>query len=354
MSTGVDLKTYLQQIIIVTIGVAGVLAVVMIVICGIKMMTSGAVSGKSEAKECIWNAIFGLLIAIAAWALLYTINPELLRSDVQFADIPVPVSPPAPTGSIAPMPTVPGWYFRFIDNSDASGSTKNSPRFDTSEACVAITNTYRNSGITIIQIPAGGGTIECFQIVAPPPGTPTPPPPTPGTPPPPPTAPPIGGGSETAARQFLCGNNSCVGSTPVGVNRNACVGTSIATGFHCTNLAGEPQDALQTIKSLASAGGGNITVTGGTENGHASHGPNIPVFDLAKTSQLSNFIKTNATIKNNPSFCSAGGGNCHFKWLYNGYWYTDEDSAHFHVCKDGTTAPSGKSVALFQKACTKR
>ena len=92
MTTGVDIVTYLQKIIVVTIGVAGVLAVVMLVICGIKVMMSGSASGKSAAKECLWNALFGLLITIAAWALLYTINPDLLKNDATLADVPTPAA----------------------------------------------------------------------------------------------------------------------------------------------------------------------------------------------------------------------------------------------------------------------
>lgn len=84
----VSLSQYLQGIIHIVIGVAGILAVVMIVVCGIKLMMSGAASGKAAAKECIWNAIFGLLIAIGAWAILFTINPDLLRNDLNLVDIP--------------------------------------------------------------------------------------------------------------------------------------------------------------------------------------------------------------------------------------------------------------------------
>jgi hypothetical protein len=118
-------------------------------------------------------------------------------------------------------------------------------------------------------------------------------------------------------------------------------------------MAGLPPDTLQLIRGLPGAGGGSVVVTGGTENGHSSHGPNLPIFDISKSVALEKFIKTNATVKNNPSFCTSKGSSCHFKWLYNGYWFTDEDAAHFHVCKDGTPAPAGKSAALFKKACTK-
>lgn len=113
LSGAVDISKYLQGIIIVVISIAGVLAVVMIVVCGIKMMLSGSASGKSEAKECIWNAIFGLLIAIAAWALLFTINPDLLKNNLILADLPAIVAAPEKPARTAPNPTAPGCYFQY-------------------------------------------------------------------------------------------------------------------------------------------------------------------------------------------------------------------------------------------------
>src|SRR5574340_526552 len=70
LSGPVTLSGYLQGVFKVTIGVAGVLAVVMIVICAIQMMGSPSVSQKSASKECITNAIFGLLLALGSWIIL--------------------------------------------------------------------------------------------------------------------------------------------------------------------------------------------------------------------------------------------------------------------------------------------
>jgi hypothetical protein len=309
----------------------------MLVICGIKMMMSGAVSGKSEAKECVWNAIFGLLIAVAAWALLYTINPELLKNDLQLSDVPVPAPLPAPAPSVAPMPTVPGWYYRYTD---AAGNTKNSPRFDTPETCISVKEQEVSMGVSIISITAGSGTGECFQIVAPLPGTtpptPPPPPPTPGTrpppPPPPPAVPPVGAGSETEARQFLCGNNSCVGSTPAAVNKNACVAGSTS----CTNLAGILTSALSLVKALAAACSCTATISGGTEPGHKSHFTGKAILDIRKTPAVDSVVRSNAASKR----ASFGG---YYEWLWNGFWFTDEGD-HWHVCEVGSTNPSGTAL----------
>ena len=69
---------YLNVIFQIIIGLCGVLAVIMIIIGGIQWMGNESVFGKVEAKSKITNAIFGLLLALGAWALLNTINPALL------------------------------------------------------------------------------------------------------------------------------------------------------------------------------------------------------------------------------------------------------------------------------------
>jgi hypothetical protein len=54
---------------------------------GIEYMTSELVSSKEAGKERIRDALFGLLLALGAWTLLYTINPDLLKSDVPVPDV---------------------------------------------------------------------------------------------------------------------------------------------------------------------------------------------------------------------------------------------------------------------------
>jgi hypothetical protein len=54
----------------------------MIIVGGIELSTSGLVSSKEAAKERILNAILGLVLALFSWLLLYTINPDLLKGDV--------------------------------------------------------------------------------------------------------------------------------------------------------------------------------------------------------------------------------------------------------------------------------
>jgi hypothetical protein len=88
-----SLGKYLNIMITVVIGLAAVLAVVMIVIGGIEYMTSELPAMKEGGKNRISNAIFGLVIALGAYALMYTINPNLLRTDIQVdeAKIQIPI-----------------------------------------------------------------------------------------------------------------------------------------------------------------------------------------------------------------------------------------------------------------------
>ena len=85
------LGKYLNIIIKLVIGLAAVLAMVMIVIGGVEYITSELPGGKSGGIERITNAVFGLLIALGAYVLLFTINPNLLKTDFEIAQAKVEV-----------------------------------------------------------------------------------------------------------------------------------------------------------------------------------------------------------------------------------------------------------------------
>ncbi len=75
------LGNYLNIMIKIFIGICAVLAVIMILMGGIEYMSSELISSKEHGKESIRNAIFGLILALGAWLLLNTINPNLLKTD---------------------------------------------------------------------------------------------------------------------------------------------------------------------------------------------------------------------------------------------------------------------------------
>lgn len=70
-------QTYIEGAFRLAIAIAGVLAVVMIIVGGVQYMASDAFGKKSEAKNIISNAIWGFALAMGAWIILNTISPGL-------------------------------------------------------------------------------------------------------------------------------------------------------------------------------------------------------------------------------------------------------------------------------------
>ncbi|MEK7588525.1 MAG: hypothetical protein AAB438_01770 [Patescibacteria group bacterium] len=75
---GCALSKYFNVMIKILIGLSAVFAMIMIIIGGIEYMTTDAMSKKEEGKERALNAVFGLILALASYAILNTINPKLL------------------------------------------------------------------------------------------------------------------------------------------------------------------------------------------------------------------------------------------------------------------------------------
>lgn len=73
-----DLGKFLNQAFQFGLAIAAALAVVMIVWGGVEIMLSESVFTKSEGKKRIQDAIWGLLLALVSWLILWTINPDLL------------------------------------------------------------------------------------------------------------------------------------------------------------------------------------------------------------------------------------------------------------------------------------
>ena len=61
------------------ISLGALFAVLMMVLAGISYMTSSSPLDLSKAKDRMWKALYGLLLLVACWLILYTINPNLLR-----------------------------------------------------------------------------------------------------------------------------------------------------------------------------------------------------------------------------------------------------------------------------------
>ncbi|MEK7151901.1 MAG: hypothetical protein AAB773_00540 [Patescibacteria group bacterium] len=71
---------YFNNIYRLMVGITGVLAVIMIVVGGLEYIASAAnPSAKASAKNRIWAAIGGLLLALSSYLILQTINPNLVN-----------------------------------------------------------------------------------------------------------------------------------------------------------------------------------------------------------------------------------------------------------------------------------
>ncbi len=78
-----DFTGYASGMVTFLIYVTAVLAVIIITWGGIRYITSGgSQSGVEAGKEKIRAALLGLAIALGAWLLLSTINPDLLKFDL--------------------------------------------------------------------------------------------------------------------------------------------------------------------------------------------------------------------------------------------------------------------------------
>lgn len=74
-----SLASYIGLVYQYLVGIAGIVAVAMIMYGGVKWIFAGGDSGKiGAAKETITNAVIGLILALGSYVILNTINPNLL------------------------------------------------------------------------------------------------------------------------------------------------------------------------------------------------------------------------------------------------------------------------------------
>lgn len=79
---------YINFLYALSISLAALLAVIKIIIAGVKYMLSDVVTSKGAAKQDIQAALFGLLLILGAYIILNTINPQLLTGGIKFKTLP--------------------------------------------------------------------------------------------------------------------------------------------------------------------------------------------------------------------------------------------------------------------------
>ena len=83
-----DFPSYILAIYKFGIWTVGIAALLMITIGGFMYLTSAGNTSKSGgAKEIIKDALIGLVIALAAYLVLYVINPDLVKINIKFSPI---------------------------------------------------------------------------------------------------------------------------------------------------------------------------------------------------------------------------------------------------------------------------
>ena len=203
-STQATAKTYIEGMFRLLIAVAGALAVIMIVVGGIQYMSTDSFGGKNQGKDTIQNALWGFILAIAAWLILNTVSGGLTN-------------------------------------------------FNLNIERVQMQNTSGGSG------GSGGGAAKAGYTL---------------------TQEQINEDAEIEARlsanpyQVLVNNPPCSTGGTQG----------------CTNVVGLPESAIVGVTTLASSCRCVVTITGGTEGGHVTHGPGLAIIDLRPTESLNNYL----------------------------------------------------------------
>jgi len=77
--TEATLAGYLAAAFKLGIGIAAVLAVIMIMVGGFRYITAAGGGGVEDAKRLIKNAVVGLLLTMLSYTLLQTVNPDILN-----------------------------------------------------------------------------------------------------------------------------------------------------------------------------------------------------------------------------------------------------------------------------------
>ncbi|MEZ4103879.1 MAG: hypothetical protein R3B60_01180 [Candidatus Paceibacterota bacterium] len=96
-----DLNTYINALYALSISVAALLAVIKIIVAGVKWMLTDVVTSKQDAKGDIWGATLGLLLIISAVLIFNTINPNITSTSLFIAPVSNPTNS-APTKAALP------------------------------------------------------------------------------------------------------------------------------------------------------------------------------------------------------------------------------------------------------------
>lgn len=101
---GGGLSAYFNALYVAAISLAALIAVIKIIVAGVKYMLSDVVTNKESAKKDIRTALLGLLIIVSAVLILETINPQLTNFELTFERPDPPPAVQGPTGGSSTNP----------------------------------------------------------------------------------------------------------------------------------------------------------------------------------------------------------------------------------------------------------
>jgi len=100
---------YMASFIPFVLAFAAVAAVTQIVVGGFEYALSEAITNKQEAKDRISSALSGLLLALASFLILNTINPKLTSLQLTVPPLDAPQQQPTQQPPLPPPPGVNNW-----------------------------------------------------------------------------------------------------------------------------------------------------------------------------------------------------------------------------------------------------
>lgn len=334
---------YFNTIINTLIILMSTLAVIMIVIGGIRYMATAIAGEKASAKNQIVNSLLGLVLMLSSYIILNTINPNLVnltigipKAALQAASDTVSI-----TGNLggqnysglAQCPQESGKIPVKISIDGATSTVVQYPLFTGLPwpSDNGVTKTIDQTLIKQLNIfPEWiGHTVQIF--------------------------------GDNSRNQFSSAGISIV--TSDGGNSNCdIVGT--ATSTPCTSVYGLNDyfiDSIINLNDRCSSGSCGFSVTGGTECWfHKSHGPGLDAIDINETGLLINYLFSNKDSYGSrqcvnwpgTSGSSCSGGDATKHWVYhkkitdNGptayYLNFYDEGSHFHITQDDV--PSGSDT----------
>jgi hypothetical protein len=262
--------SYLNSIIRLVIGLIGVLAVVMLVVGGIQYMVSSGGGEKGGAKERMQNALFGLVLALSAYTILNTINPNLvtLTIHVPGATLSYDSTLDEPSTKTGTTTITVGGKTTTVAGSLCSQNNYSVPvRIETpdgkqQEIGMPILDKFgwpSDSGVVRqVTVPEGliNGLSGVIKIIG------------------------------TNERQQLQ-------NLDVSVSGADCSVVQAGQKSGCTSVYGMRTDVISKLGDLKKKCNCDVVVTGGTECWmHVSHGPGLDPVDLRLTDGLITYVRT--------------------------------------------------------------